>query len=302
MPNGILPERKEVFAAPPQISLESALGGATATQGAEISNGREAGPVGRSDSKVLLRVDNIHCAFGGVQAVDGASIEVRTGAFLGLIGPNGAGKSTLLDCISGVNRNYKGSVVLADQDVSRMAPHKLARRGLTRSFQVSRLFPHMTVMSNLMSGPYPQKGERLRSVVTRSWRSEESANTQRARALLAEFGLERMANEYCSDLSGGQQRLVELCRAMMSRPTLLLLDEPFAGVSPANRANLIAALRYLWQEHALTVVMVEHRLEVVESLCDSVVVMASGRVAAHGSLEEVRNNQLVLDAYLGRTG
>jgi branched-chain amino acid transport system ATP-binding protein len=247
----------------------------------------------------MLQVEDVAHSFGGVQAVSGASLTVGSGKFLGLIGPNGAGKSTLLDCISGNIKNYSGRVVFNGEQISGLPMYKVARRGLVRSFQSSRVFGRLTVTSNLMTAPRGQKGERLVSALFGGWRKQDDENLLAAQSLVDDFGLGHLADMYAEALSGGQRRLTELTRALMLRPKMLLLDEPFAGVSPVNRQNLARWLRDLNKHGELTILMVEHRLEMVEQLCDSVVVMAEGRVIAQDSMEELRRNPHVVEAYLG---
>lgn len=255
-------------------------------------------PVTDSTSKALT-VKELHCSYGGVQAVKGVSLEIAEGSFVGLIGPNGAGKSTLLDCLSGRNRAYRGSVHAWDVDISHQPLFAISSLGIIRTFQVARPFGRSTVLSNLMMGPPRQKGERFLGALFGTWHDEQRTLVREAVDLLKRFGLEAAADQYGSQLSGGQERLLELSRAMMARPRVLLLDEPFAGVSPANRIRLADQLRDLFSDGKLTVVMVEHRLEWVERLCARIVVMAEGRVIADGSMREIRSHPQVLEAYLG---
>jgi ABC-type branched-subunit amino acid transport system ATPase component len=250
---------------------------------------------------MALRLQDIRCAYGGVQAVAGVSLDIPDGAFVGLIGPNGAGKSTLLDCVSGFNRSYTGRVFYRDLDITRWAPHRIASESLIRTFQSPRLFRNMTVMSNLMTAPPDQRGEKLGGVLTGSWRTQESMSLARARSIISSFSLDRVADNYCTELSGGQERIVELARTLMTGCKAVLLDEPFAGVSPANRKRLADHLNDMWQRHGVTIVMVEHRLEWIEELCSSVYVMANGQILAQGTMSELRKNRQVLDAYLGGT-
>jgi branched-chain amino acid transport system ATP-binding protein len=247
-----------------------------------------------------LELRDLKCAYGGVQAVNGVSMKVPAGAFIGLIGPNGAGKTTLLDCVSGFNRGYKGRVFFNGREISRWQPHRISGLSLMRTFQVPRLFRHMTVLSNLMVAPQQQRGEGLLSSFVRgTWKQQELANLQKARETLARFSLTDVAENYASDLSGGQERIAELSRTIMAAPKVLLLDEPFAGVSPANRIRLADHLSMLSVEMGVTVVMIEHRLEWVERLCHLIYVMAGGRLLAQGSMEDLRKNRQVLEAYLG---
>jgi branched-chain amino acid transport system ATP-binding protein len=248
-----------------------------------------------------ITVENLSCSFGGLQAVNGANLVAAPGTFLGLIGPNGAGKTTLIDCISGFNRTYRGTVKFLGHDITHSSPDDVARTGLVRTFQRPQLFGRLTVLSNLMASPLHQRGESIVRAIVGGWRSEERELLDRAWEVLEYFNLERVAQNYCSELSGGQERLVELARIMMFRPKAILLDEPFAGVSPTNRKLLGERLRTMSRERGITIVMVEHRLQMVEELCDSIAFMANGRVIAEGSLLELRQMREVVDSYLGES-
>jgi branched-chain amino acid transport system ATP-binding protein len=245
-----------------------------------------------------LKVENLVCSFSGVQAVRGVSFEVAEGSFLGIIGPNGAGKSTLIDCISGRNRDYSGGVGAWNTDISRRPLHMVSEMGIVRTFQVARPFGRLSVLSNLMVGPRRQPGEKLRTALSGRWRSAEKEILREAWESVDLFGLTAVADNYGSQLSGGQERLVELSRAVMARPRMLILDEPFAGVSPSNRALLAEHLRRLWST-GVTVIMVEHRLEWVERLCSRILVMAEGQLIADGTMDYLRAHPKVLEAYLG---
>lgn len=250
------------------------------------------------NGSIAIRVEDLVCSFSGVQAVAGVSFEVDQGSFLGIIGPNGAGKSTLIDCISGRHRGYRGSVFAWDADISRRRLHTVAELGIIRTFQVARPFGKLSVLSNLMFGPRWQGGERFQTALLGGWKEQEAELLREAWASVEMFDLGAVAESYGSQLSGGQERLVELSRAVMARPRVLILDEPFAGVSPSNRALLAGHLRRLW-ETGVTVIMVEHRLEWVERLCSRILVMAEGRLIADGSMASIRTDVRVLEAYLG---
>ncbi|HEV2250563.1 MAG TPA: ABC transporter ATP-binding protein [Candidatus Limnocylindria bacterium] len=260
-------------------------------------------PVGLPGAPVvgepILRVRGVAHSYGGVQAVGGVDLDVEAGSFVGLIGPNGAGKTTLLDCISGAVRPARGSVTFRGRDVTGRPLHEIARLGLVRTFQTARVFGRMTVLSNQMAAPSGQLGERLLRAVLGGWRLQEAGQLADALEMLARFDIAAAADQYGGALSGGQRRLTELARSLMARPSALLLDEPFAGVSPTNRRRLATHLQTLSRDHGITVLMVEHRLELVEELCQRIVVMAEGRVIAQGSMADLRRNATVVSAYLG---
>lgn len=253
----------------------------------------------RDAAAPLLEVRDVAHSYGGVQAVRGVDLDVHAGEFVGLIGPNGAGKTTLLDLISGAVRPRRGRVVFRGQDITTKPLHTVARLGLIRTFQTARVFARMTVLSNLMSAPAGQRGEDLVASVLGGWRMQERTQLERAHEMLSRFRIAEAADQYGSELSGGQRRLTELSRTLMAGPTMLLLDEPFAGVSPTNRARLATHLRILSVEHGITILMIEHRLDLVEQLCGRIVVMAEGRAIAEGSMKDLRRNSAVVSAYLG---
>jgi ABC-type branched-subunit amino acid transport system ATPase component len=246
----------------------------------------------------LLVVRGLRKDFGGVHAVVDSSFSAPAGRITGLIGPNGAGKSTVLGIIAGAVRPTSGSIDFDGRNIARMPPYQLARLGLIRTFQISGVFDRLTVLENLLVGQ-PMRGESLRGALLgkRYWRGEQAAAVDRARDLLARFELRAKEDEYGGSLSGGQKRLLEIARALMARPRMLLLDEPMAGVSPTLVGRIEECLRDLVAE-GLTMLMVEHSLPVVERLCDPVVVMAQGSTVSTGTMAELRSRREVLDAYL----
>lgn len=248
----------------------------------------------------LLQVDGLACRFAAVQAVADASFTVTPGTITGLIGPNGAGKSTVLDLITGRTPLQRGIVRFDGTEIGGRPPHEVARHGIIRTFQQANVFGRLTVVENLLVGAGPWGGEGLAAALgPRSrWSRGETALQQRAYELLGRFGLERISNEYAGSLSGGQKRLVELMRALMSEPKMLLLDEPMAGVNPSLAGSIAERLEEL-RDGGMTMLMVEHELRLVERLCDPVVVMARGRVLAEGSMAQLQQNVEVVDAYLG---
>jgi branched-chain amino acid transport system ATP-binding protein/branched-chain amino acid transport system permease protein len=247
----------------------------------------------------LLTATDLHKQFGGVRAVNGASFTVPAGQITGMIGPNGAGKSTVLDIVAGALRPDAGTVSYQGRDITGLPPHRVARHGVIRTFQISSEFAALTVLENLLVAAPAQRGERLwqAALGKRYWRPQQRANVELARDLLARFDMSAQEDEYAGNLSGGQKRLLELMRALMALPDLLLLDEPMAGVSPSLARRIEQHLLALCRE-GLTMLMIEHELAVVERLCDPVVVMAQGRVISQGTMADVRADQEVLDAYL----
>jgi len=247
----------------------------------------------------LLSVRGLAKSFGGVEAVRDVSFDVAAGSITGLIGPNGAGKSSVLAIVSGFLAPTSGSVHFGGELVSGHSAYRLARLGLVRTFQLSSEFERLSVIENLLVAAPNQRGDRLRDVLAGRWRwrAEEDEAVARARELLARFEIPEKEDDLAGDLSGGQKRLLELARALMTEPKLLLLDEPMAGVNPALIRRIEAHLMAL-RDEGLTMLMVEHELGVVERLCDPVVVMAQGQVLSSGTMAELRANEEVLDAYL----
>jgi ABC-type branched-subunit amino acid transport system ATPase component len=251
---------------------------------------------------VPLRVDGLAKRFGGLTAVDGATFQVERGTLTGLIGPNGAGKSTTFNLITGFNRPDAGQVSFDGDDVTGLAPYDLADRGLVRTFQIARELEEMTVMENMMLAPKDQAGEQLwRSVVpgTRSQvRQQETANLDRVWRTLEFFELDHLWNEYAGNLSGGQRKLLEMSRVLMTDPQVVLLDEPLAGVNPSLENRLLDHLHEL-ADSGYTFLIVEHDMDVIMEHCERVIVMHQGRVLAEGPPADIRDNEAVVDAYLG---
>lgn len=247
----------------------------------------------------LLAVAHISRRFGGVKAVADVSFAIGRGESLGLIGPNGAGKSTVLGMVAGALRPDSGSIRFDGEEIAGLPSHKVGSRGLIRTFQISSEFPRLTALQNLLVAKPHQQGERLWGLVRgkRVWSEEEERAIARARELLARFRLAEMENEYAGDLSGGQRRLLELARALMAGPKMLLLDEPAAGVHPKMVRELREQLRSL-RDEGVGMLMVEHELGTVEEVCQRVVVMARGGVIAEGGLAEVRELPEVREAYV----
>jgi ABC-type branched-subunit amino acid transport system ATPase component len=251
------------------------------------------------DAEPLLSVRDVHRDFGGVKAVDGASFSALRGHVTGLIGPNGAGKSTLLGIVAGAIKPVSGKVTFDGHDVTSLPPNKIARRGIIRTFQLSAEFSKLTVLENLLVAVPGQKGESLLGAELGRlyWGSSQDALVVTARDVLDRFAMTPKENELAGNLSGGQKRLLEIMRALMAKPKMLLLDEPFAGVNPTLAREIEKYLLDL-RDEGLSMIMVEHELSVVERLCDPVVVMAQGKVISEGTMRDVTARQEVLDAYL----
>jgi neutral amino acid transport system ATP-binding protein len=245
----------------------------------------------------LLEVRGVVRGFDGVRAVDGATFDVVEGSITGLIGPNGAGKSTLFSCMSGFLRAQSGRVLLHGRRIDRLAPHRIARRGLVRTFQTPRTLTRMSVFENVVLAAPHHPGEQLGGAFAGRVRERESR--ARANELLALVGLDGHADALAGTLSGGQRKLLDLIRALMTEPHILLLDEPMAGVSPTLRVQLLEHIRALRDRDGITLLVVEHDLDFVMEASDRVVVMNNGRVIADGTPDQVRNDEAVVDAYLG---
>jgi neutral amino acid transport system ATP-binding protein len=252
-------------------------------------------------STAILEVRDVVRAFGGLRAVDEASFHVDQGSITALIGPNGAGKSTLFNVISGFLSAERGTVQFEGRRIDRAPPHRIAQRGLVRTFQVPRALTRMSVLDNVLLAATRHPGERLNGLVLhpRRVRSRERRARERAAELLTLFRLDTHAGEYAGVLSGGQRKLLDFARVLMAEPRLVLLDEPMAGVNPALGRQLVEHVLRLRTETGMTFLFVEHDLDIVMEASDRVIVMNEGRVIASGSPAEVRGDERVVDAYLG---
>lgn len=248
-----------------------------------------------------LRAEGLRKHYGGIAAVDGVSLRLDRGEIVAVIGPNGAGKSTLFDLLSGVARPDAGQVMIDGRDAAGLPPHRIARLGLTRTFQVSRELGRLTALENLMLAAPDSTGESLRDLFLRPGRVRRAqhAAVAAARAVLAEVGLVGREDSLAQELSGGQRKLLELGRALMTGAPLVLLDEVGAGVAPALRRALCDVVARLRERHHRGFLLVEHDMGVVGRLADRVVVMANGRILAEGSYDEIRRDPRVVEAYLG---
>jgi ABC-type branched-subunit amino acid transport system ATPase component len=249
----------------------------------------------------LLEVEEVVRTFGAVRAVDGASFAVEERSITGLIGPNGAGKSTLFATIAGSLKPDSGRIVFAGARIDRRPTYRVARAGVVRTYQAARVLTRMTVLDNLLLASTRHPGERLAGVVLRprAARAHERRTLDRAREMLALVRLESHEHDYAGTLSGGQRKLLDLARVLMLEPSLVLLDEPIAGVSPALRVELLDHILAVRRDRSITFLIVEHDLDFVMQAADRVVVMNEGRVIAVGTPDEVRTNEQVVDAYLG---
>ncbi len=325
-PQGILPERKRVIALPGATAGTAA---GTAASGAVLASAapipattpaaavppippvidRPAAATPAADSAaktpatpdpdVVLEAIDVSRDFGGVHAVSGVSLTVRRGSLTGLIGPNGAGKSTLLALLAGTDNVSAGQIRYLGQDITGVPAYRRARMGLVRTFQLASEFKRLTVMENLLSAAPHNRGDSLFGAVAgrRYWGRDEAAAVAKAAGILTRFGLEPLANEYAGDLSGGQRRLVEIMRALMADPQVLLLDEPMAGVHPELARRIGGSLLELCAG-GMTILMVEHELAIMDEFCDPVIVMADGSVLAEGTMTELRDRTEVVEAYL----
>lgn len=254
--------------------------------------------------KPLLLARGTFKRFGEIRAVQGMGIKVHKGEMVGLIGPNGAGKTTFFNLLAGWYRPDQGVVLFDGVPIHRSAPHRVARRGLVRTFQLTRTLARMTVLENMMLAPQHQLGEQAWSLFvpvlgrTRVQTQEQEVK-KKAEGLLDFFKLRHLENEYAGALSGGQRKLLELARALMLDPQMILLDEPTAGVNPTLAKNIMKQIQRLRQERGITVLLIEHDMETVMGNCERIVVMAAGRPLAEGTPDEIKSDPQVIDAYLG---
>jgi branched-chain amino acid transport system ATP-binding protein len=249
----------------------------------------------------MIVVEDVHKHFGGIRAVDGASLTIETGTITGLIGPNGAGKTTLFNVIAGLHKPTSGRVLLDGEDISGLTPHELFAKGLLRTFQIAHEFSTLTVRENLMMVPGAQSGESLLStwLKPRKVKEEEEAIRAKADEVINFLEIPQVADELAGNLSGGQKKLLELGRTMMVDAKIVFLDEVGAGVNRTLLNTIGDAILRLNQERGYTFCMIEHDMEFISRLCDPVICMAEGKVLAQGTAEEVKNNEEVIEAYLG---
>ena len=247
----------------------------------------------------ILSADGIRRHFGGIVAVDVKHLEVQRGSITALIGPNGAGKTTLFNLLSGFDTPDVGEWRFDGHNMSRVVAHKTASMGMVRTFQLTKSLTKMTVIENMKLGAIHQVGEKWwKGLLPFLWKSQEAKIEERANTLLKRFKMDHMRNEYAGTLSGGQRKLLEMARALMTEPKLVMLDEPMAGVNPALKQSLNEHIRGL-RDDGMTVLFVEHDMDMVNDVADWVVVMAEGILIAEGTPEQIGSNPQVIEAYLG---
>ena len=251
------------------------------------------------ESNAMLVTEDVHRHFEGMHAVDGVSLEVPRGRITGLIGPNGAGKSTFMAVLAGTLPASSGRITFEGVDITRVPAYRRARMGLVRTFQLPSEFARLTVLENLLVAAPRNRGDSLWGALLgrRYWGEDEDRLVAEARGLLARFGMTAKESDYAGTMSGGQKRLIEIMRALMLHPRCLLLDEPMSGVHP----RVVGEIQYYLQAlraDGLTILMVEHELHLVEALCDSVFVMAQGKLIGSGTMASLRRQREIVDAYL----
>lgn len=305
-PNGVLPERRRILTGADQSAPESVASDEAGEANLNIGlvddfNFRSAlksAPV-VNDHRVILSTEGLTKTFNGVAAVSNVNIEIQQGRLTGIIGPNGAGKSTTLALLAGTLPLSSGRIIYDGKDITKLQSHERAQSGLVRTFQLASEFKKLTVLENLVCAIPQQSGDSFIGSVRgrRFWGAEEKNNIERAQEVLNGFGLSRYADTYAGALSGGQRRLVEIMRALLAEPKVLLLDEPMAGVHP-NLSRKIGNHLLTLVSEGMTIVMVEHDLPIMDEFCDPVIVMAEGQILAKGTMAELRAKSEVVEAYL----
>ena len=253
-----------------------------------------------SSNEHILEVKDISVSFGGVQPVRGVSFGLTENSFTSIIGPNGAGKTSLFNLISGINKVDAGEIIFRGEALQDIHIHKIAQKGLVRTFQGAKVIRRLTVAENLMMAVQGNPGDNLRGFLNPRARSSfEAKSREEAMRRLEQVGLTKFADEFAGILSGGQRKLLDLSRALMTKPSLLLLDEPFAGVNPTLVEKLLNVLEELRKDQEMTFLLIEHDLETVMRISDRVIVMAEGKIIADGLPNSIYESEVVIDAYLG---
>jgi ABC-type branched-subunit amino acid transport system ATPase component len=254
---------------------------------------------GASKPDPIVVADGIKRQFGGLTAVDVQHVEVQRGVITALIGPNGAGKTTFFNLLTGFDRPNEGTWSFNGTSLNQVPAYKVSRMGMVRTFQLTKVLSKLTVIENMRVGATGQRGESLlQAMFSFLWRDQERANTERADALLERFLLIKKREDFAGSLSGGQRKLLEMARALMADPELVMLDEPMAGVNPALKQSLLGHVKAL-RDEGRTVLFVEHDMDMVRDISDWVIVMAQGQIVAEGPPDAVMSDQRVIDAYLG---
>jgi ABC-type branched-subunit amino acid transport system ATPase component len=252
-------------------------------------------------SNKLIEVNNLKKSFGGLQAVDVDSLTINDSELTSIIGPNGAGKTTFFDLISGFQSADSGQIAYKGKNISKLQPYQIARLGMIRTFQLTKVFDRMTVLENLLFSASSVKNDSLfRSLLSSNeQKNYEKDLNEEANKVMAELNISHMSESYARELSGGQKKLLELARSIIHKPEVLLLDEPLAGVNPKLAEDILNLIQKL-SDDGIVIIMVEHNIEAVMQISDRVVVLAEGSLIADGSPNEVRNNLEVIEAYLGK--
>ena len=272
--------------------------GEVATRARDSFQGVERIPGARKQDPILT-AHNIRREFGGIVAVDVDHFEVQKGSITALIGPNGAGKTTFFNLLTGFDQPNSGDWNFNGKAMNGVASHRTAALGMVRTFQLTKSLTKLSVIENMRLGATDQKGEKWwNGLFAAVWKGQEAEITERADELLARFKMDHMRDEYAGSLSGGQRKLLEMARALMTNPTLVMLDEPMAGVNPALKQSLNQHIRGL-RDDGMTVLFVEHDMDMVHDVSDWVIVMAEGRIIAEGTPDDISSNPAVIDAYLG---
>jgi branched-chain amino acid transport system ATP-binding protein len=258
-------------------------------------------PVSSIGTAPVLSIEKLSVHFGGVRAIDALTCNIPEHAITGLIGPNGSGKTTLINAVSGMNAPDSGHILLRGENIAGMKPHKIAARGIGRTFQITRLFAQMSVLENLMVAQKHQKGEHILFGVLNSKlvREQERDAKEKALGFLNFIGLTRLQAELAGNLSYGQQKLLEIARILMIDPSVILLDEPFAGINPTNIERLIVLITELNRERGITIILVEHMMKVMMRLAQTIIVLKAGAMIAQGTPVEIQHNEAAIEAYLG---
>ncbi|MBR5485777.1 MAG: ABC transporter ATP-binding protein [Oscillospiraceae bacterium] len=254
-----------------------------------------------SEAKSVLRTENLGITFGGLKAVQNLNIDIREGELMGLIGPNGAGKTTVFNLLTGVYQPTSGKIFLNDKEIHAKKPHDMVRQGVARTFQNIRLFKELTVLDNVKAAfNGSMKYTTLEGVLRlpRYWK-EEAEIDRKSRELLALFGMEGLADNIAANLPYGQQRKLEIARALATNPKILLLDEPAAGMNPTETAELMEAIALIRNKYKLSILLIEHDMSLVMGICERLVVIDYGQVIATGLPAEIAQNKRVIGAYLG---